>query len=77
MPWPLAPRTARPGWNRRSRPSDLLVLSVYDKLSSKVEAYQEFLDRDNDQNDALDLQAHRRILLLRSELRQSPKKQRR
>jgi tetratricopeptide (TPR) repeat protein len=50
----------------------------YDKLSRKpeaIEAYQKFLDLDNGQNDTQDFQARRRALTLRSELGQSPKKQ--
>ena len=52
--------------------------TCYDKLSRKAEAidaYQKFLDQDIDRNDTQNFLARHRILILQSELRQSPQKQ--
>jgi protein O-GlcNAc transferase len=63
------------------KPASWFVRAIcYDKLSRKVEAieaYEKFLDLDNGQNETQDFQARRRALTLRSELGQSPKKQKR
>jgi Flp pilus assembly protein TadD len=49
----------------------------YDKLSRKVEAidaYQKFLDLDNEQHDNQDIEARHRMAALQRELKQDPKK---